>query len=96
MVTFIRKLVNKHLFTTTVNSIHVQIAKKSAQDAMDVNNNNNIRERSLSKASFRSNFILSIVSSILYHKIMKINNNCYDLNLELRLHLDKNLRESKG
>lgn len=80
IVALIGELVNKYLFTTTVNLIPIQIAKKLAQDAMNIENNDNIRKRltSPSKESSKSNPILSTALSISYHIRIEINNNLLD------------------
>jgi len=80
MVTPIRDLANKHFFTLAFNPITSQMARTLAYEAMDIDNFNNIRERSTSpsKISFKSPSISSTTSSIPYHKKMEINNDFPD------------------
>ena len=72
MVVPIRELVNKHLFTLVFNLIPLQIARIPANEAIDIDNYNDIRERmtSSSKASLRSASVTFNASSIPYHKRM--------------------------
>ena len=80
MVALIRDLENEHLFTLAFNLITSQIARTLAYEAIDIDNFNNIRERSASpsKMSSKSPSISSTTSSIPYHEKMEINNDLPD------------------
>jgi len=76
--------------------IPLQIARIPANEAIDIDNYNDIRERmtSSSKASLRSASVTFNTSSIPYHKRMKINNNLP--NKELRDPIDSFQLSYKG
>ena len=80
MVVPIREVVNKHPFTSAFSSIPLQMARIPAYEAIDVNNYDNVRERTTSPSipSSRSTSVTSNASSIPYHEKMEINNNLPD------------------
>ena len=92
----IRELVNKYLSTSAFNSTPLQMTRIPANEAMDVNNYNDIRGRttSSSKVSLRVALVTSNASSISYHERMEINNNLSDE--EFRDPIDSSQLSYKG
>ena len=80
MVVSIEELANKYFSTETFNSIPIQMAKAPAYETIDINSNDDVKERttSLENSSFRSYSVSSMASSVPYHKRMEINNNLLD------------------
>ena len=80
IVVLIEELVNKYFSTNTFNLIPIQMAKAPAYKTINVDSNNDIRERttSPSNSSSRSYLVFSTASSTLYHKRIDINNNLLD------------------